>query len=97
MIKAEKGALVLFDIDDFKKVNDTYVHHVGDHVIIQVAEVIKHQLGADEIAARWGGEELAVYLHQGDMEHALQMAKKIRKYAGKKANIRMSLSSGIAT
>ncbi|HLR08419.1 MAG TPA: sensor domain-containing diguanylate cyclase [Bacillota bacterium] len=97
MRKAEKGALVLFDIDDFKKVNDTYGHHVGDHVIIQVAEVIKHQLGPEEIAARWGGEELAVYLPQADMEHALQMAKKIRKCAGKKTNPRVTLSSGIAT
>src|SRR5699024_3119693 len=77
--------------------NDTYGHHVGDHVIIQVAEVIKHQLGPEEIAARWGGEELAVYLPQADMEHALQMAKKIRKGARKKTNPRATISSSIAT
>src|SRR5699024_703471 len=76
---------------------DTYGHHVGDHVIIQVAEVIKHQLGPEEIAARWGGEELAVYLPQADMEHALQMAKKISKCARKKTNRRVTLLNVIET
>src|SRR5699024_686537 len=78
-------------------VNDTYGHHVGDHVISKVAEVIKHQLGPEEIAARWGGDELAVYLQQADTEHALQMDRKISNYPENKTNPRTTLTSGIAT
>jgi len=96
MRTGEKGALVLFDIDDFKKVNDKYGHHVGDDVIIQVARVMTSQLRPEEIPARWGGEELAVYLPQTSMEDALVVAKDIRDHVAKKTNPRVTLSSGIS-
>ncbi|MBW7453781.1 sensor domain-containing diguanylate cyclase, partial [Paenibacillus sepulcri] len=62
--KDKCGSLVLVDIDYFKKVNDTYGHQIGDRILISVSEVIRSCIRESDIAARWGGEELAVYLPQ---------------------------------
>jgi len=62
---AEKHApviLILFDIDDFKVVNDVYGHFFGDYVIREVSQIIKKQLRTSDIGARYGGEEFAVLL-----------------------------------
>ncbi|WP_160316192.1 GGDEF domain-containing protein [Acetobacterium bakii] len=55
-------ALILFDIDDFKAVNDKYGHLYGDYVLREVAQIIKKHLRTSDIAARYGGEEFAVLL-----------------------------------
>src|SRR5699024_11567597 len=62
MKKDKQGTLILFDIDDFKKINDKYGHNIGDEVIIAVAKIIKNSISDQDIAARWGGEEFAIYL-----------------------------------
>jgi diguanylate cyclase (GGDEF)-like protein len=62
---AEKHApviLILFDIDDFKVVNDVYGHLSGDYVIREVSQIIKKQLRTSDIGARYGGKEFAVLL-----------------------------------
>lgn len=56
------GSLILVDIDFFKQVNDTFGHLVGDRVLLQVSNIIKSSIRQDDIAARWGGEEIAIYL-----------------------------------
>lgn len=58
----EFGVLLLFDIDDFKQINDTYGHESGDRVLKQVSSLLLSKVEGMGIAARWGGEELAVYL-----------------------------------
>ena len=75
----KKAALLLFDIDDFKRVNDRFGHHVGDNVLKQVAQIIDGTVGENGIAARWGGEELAVYLPEVTVQEALDYANRIRK------------------
>jgi len=72
------GSLVLVDIDHFKKVNDTYGHQVGDQILIAVSDVIRSVIRESDIAARWGGEELAVYLPQIRSEQAHKIAERIR-------------------
>src|SRR5690625_454115 len=57
MEKSNHGAFVLFDVDDFKQVNDTYGHYTGDKVLVQVSKILQAEMGPVEIAARWGGEE----------------------------------------
>jgi diguanylate cyclase (GGDEF)-like protein/putative nucleotidyltransferase with HDIG domain len=71
--------LALLDIDHFKAVNDTYGHPAGDEVIVEVARRLAGMLGPDDLAARWGGEEFAVYLHGvGDAPTARARCEELR-------------------
>lgn len=90
------GTFIILDVDDFKSINDTYGHYVGDSVLVQVANVLKAEIQQDEIAARWGGEEFAVYLPQCEREYAQAKANAIRKKVGEQTDPRVTLSVGIA-
>ena len=70
---------IMFDIDHFKSVNDTYGHMVGDEVLIKVVEVVKNGLRAGDTLARYGGEEFAIVLEKTSREEALKIAEKLRK------------------
>jgi len=72
-------ALIMLDIDHFKKVNDTYGHPLGDRVICAVGQSIRECLGPAGVAARYGGEEFAVLLPAKDIGTAEGLAQKIRK------------------
>lgn len=56
------GSLIVVDIDEFKLVNDTFGHQRGDKILKQVSNIVKSTIRHSDIPARWGGEELAVYL-----------------------------------
>lgn len=72
-------SLLMFDIDHFKNVNDTYGHPAGDEVIRQTAAVVKANLRDIDIAGRYGGEEFAVILLNTAAEGALLVAERLRK------------------
>jgi diguanylate cyclase (GGDEF)-like protein len=76
-------ALLVVDIDHFKKVNDTYGHDVGDVVIRGLAEVLKRQKRTTDIVARFGGEEFVVLCEQTDEKGAMLLAERIREELGK--------------
>jgi diguanylate cyclase (GGDEF)-like protein len=71
--------LVMLDIDDFKKVNDTYGHQQGDVVLASVARVLRDLSRDIDEPARYGGEEMAVVLPQTDTEGAAQLAERMRE------------------
>jgi diguanylate cyclase (GGDEF)-like protein len=73
-----KVAVLMFDIDFFKKFNDTYGHECGDFVLIGVAEQIKGSLREIDIASRYGGEEFTVLLNNTAKEEAMLVAERIR-------------------
>ncbi|MFQ3542483.1 diguanylate cyclase [Halobacillus rhizosphaerae] len=93
----ELGHFILIDIDNFKKVNDTYGHQVGDAVITQVAQSIKKIVGEQGLAARWGGEELAVYLPSLSIEKAYEMTDYIREEISVVTNPSVTVSCGISS
>ena len=72
-------SLISFDLDHFKRVNDTYGHAAGDKVLSEVAAKVESELREEDIFARVGGEEFAVLLPETDENEALTVAEKIRE------------------
>ena len=75
---AEMG-LIMLDIDNFKRVNDTYGHMQGDEVLRAVARVLRQSAREIDEPARYGGEEMAVALPQTDLDGAYNFAERVRK------------------
>lgn len=71
-------ALIMFDIDHFKKVNDTYGHDVGDNVLVNLTELVKTCIRETDIFARWGGEEFMLLLPHTTLLNASKLAERIR-------------------
>ncbi|MHC8286504.1 GGDEF domain-containing protein [Pseudomonas sp. XS1P51] len=95
-------SLVMFDIDHFKQVNDTYGHQAGDQVIEQVARLVREHVRDSDVAGRYGGEEFAVVLSDTDKVGARFFAERLREsvaalevlHDGR--SIRFTISLGVA-
>ncbi|MCJ7839708.1 GGDEF domain-containing protein [Lederbergia sp. NSJ-179] len=92
-----EGSFILIDLDDFKHVNDTFGHQTGDNVLVQVAQLIQACIRTTDIAARWGGEELAVYLPGLSLETGLHVAERLRKHISENTNPPVTISCGITS
>lgn len=92
----QEGTFILIDIDNFKAINDTFGHQVGDQVLIQLASIIKKNLKVNEIGARWGGEELAIYLPNRSLEYGLWLAKRLCELTQKLTKPRVTISCGVS-
>jgi diguanylate cyclase (GGDEF)-like protein len=95
-------ALVVVDIDHFKRINDDHGHNAGDQVLQRVAAVMLRNVRAGDILGRWGGEEFVVACLQCTAEHAAQVAEKIRlrlesTHFGTRQRIHVTASFGVAT
>jgi diguanylate cyclase (GGDEF)-like protein len=75
----QEMGLIMLDIDDFKRVNDTYGHLQGDLVLREVARVLRQSSREIDEPARYGGEEMAVALPQTDLEGAYRFAERVRR------------------
>lgn len=95
-------SLVLFDIDDFKILNDTYGHQAGDEVLHYVASAMKHIARKTDTLARYGGEEFIAVLPNTGREMAFKLASRIKDavedttFLGEKA-VGVTLSGGVST
>jgi len=72
-------ALVMIDVDDFKSVNDTYGHGVGDRVLVELAERLAGELREPDFLARWGGEEFVALLPETGPIEAARVAERLRR------------------
>ncbi len=72
-------SLIMFDLDDFKKVNDTYGHSIGDQVLHIVSVSMKQNLRGGDLFARWGGEEFLLALPGTPEKQACMLAEKLRQ------------------
>jgi diguanylate cyclase (GGDEF)-like protein len=96
-------SLIMFDIDHFKGVNDTYGHLAGDHVLRHLAAVVSADIRREDIMARYGGEEFAIVLPEIDHYNAMKFAEKIRrlvettKFEFEDTVIPITISVGVVT
>jgi diguanylate cyclase (GGDEF)-like protein len=77
--KGRETGLILIDIDNFKKINDTYGHDVGDVVLKSFASIITQSIRDIDWASRWGGEEFSIILAGSDIDETLNVAERIRE------------------
>ena len=71
-------SILMYDIDYFKQVNDTYGHDVGDSVLMELTALVKRHIRTVDIVARWGGEEFMILMPQSDGRAAVDAAEKLR-------------------
>ncbi|MFK7914353.1 MAG: diguanylate cyclase [Pseudomonadales bacterium] len=97
-------SVLLFDLDHFKKVNDTFGHEAGDEVLKTVAKVATQIKRLTDVAARLGGEEFAILLPETQREGALHLAQRLREaieeadtVSGDGKSLKVTASVGVAT
>jgi diguanylate cyclase (GGDEF)-like protein len=72
-------SILFLDVDDFKDINDTFGHHVGDETLQKIAQVIEQEKRDSDIASRYGGEEFVLLMPHSENIHAYVLAERIRK------------------
>ena len=72
------GSVIMFDIDDFKKINDTYGHDIGDVALKVISVVAQSQIRNTDIIVRWGGEEFVILIEGINLDQAIEKAEDIR-------------------
>jgi diguanylate cyclase len=88
-------ALLLTDIDHFKKFNDTYGHQIGDQVLRLVALAVKQNVKQHDTACRYGGEEFAIILPQSALQEAAEISEKIRVAVMSKELVKRSTGANL--
>lgn len=97
-----RAAVLIVDIDHFKRVNDTYGHLFGDQVLLGVATTISQQLRESDLLGRFGGEEFVVLLPGSDVTEAWQAAERLRSQVGRmeitvdEVPVSITISIGVA-
>lgn len=96
-----RGALsvLMMDIDNFKRINDTYGHLFGDHVIKRISDELKDSIGVNDVLGRYGGEEFIVILNQSNINRTIEIAERIRTHIEELSfeyPIKVTISVGIA-
>jgi diguanylate cyclase (GGDEF)-like protein len=95
-------ALVLLDVDHFKRINDSLGHATGDVILAEVATRLQRTLRGEDLVARFGGEEFAVVLRSEGIEQAMQVADRLRScvseraYAVAERPVEVTISGGCA-
>lgn len=82
LVRAERyggtPSLIMFDIDHFKDINDTWGHAAGDRVLVHLARIVRNEIREPDFAFRWGGEEFIIIAPNTDLEGASALAEKVR-------------------
>jgi len=94
--------IIFFDLDNFKKINDTCGHEAGDAALKNVASILKSRLRSSDVCCRWGGEEFLIALLGADVSAAFKIAENLRKimeskkFPAKKGKLKITASFGVA-
>ncbi len=100
-LKGSLFSVIMGDIDNFKRINDTYSHECGDRALIHVADIMKGAIRAGDVVCRWGGEEFLI-LVQGNGDIARMIGERIRQtienhsFVYKEDEIRFTMTFGVS-
>ena len=95
-------AVLMFDIDHFKRINDLHGHLAGDHVLKEVAKIVQSRIRRDEVFARYGGEEFCLLLPETQLAGAVELGERLRQgvadhtFVFQDEKIRVTISVGCA-
>jgi diguanylate cyclase (GGDEF)-like protein len=97
-------ALFMFDIDEFKRINDTHGHHAGDVVINKMADIVKKNTRGSDLVGRYGGDEFILLITSTTQKQAITFAEKLREIVsttdiaipGTEVPVRITVSGGLA-
>jgi len=96
-------SLIMLDIDNFKNVNDTYGHHIGDEVIITIAKILRENTRKSDVVCRFGGEEYIILLPETTSEISMDIAENIRELVeqlviklSRDKELRVTISMGVS-
>lgn len=101
-INSRPIAIIIFDLDKFKAVNDTYGHSAGDEVLRQISKQVKNALRESDLFARYGGEEFIILVIDTNEELTLKLAARLKEivansiYRYMKSEIKITISLGVA-
>ncbi len=93
-------SLAIGDIDNFKKINDTYGHDCGDFILIEISNIMKSKIRTQDFVSRWGGEEFLIFFPATDLDEVGIIAERIRETIEKTEftynnnNIKVTISFG---
>ena len=76
-------SFLFIDIDDFKNINDSYGHMIGDRVLLKITKIFYESLRTHDIVGRFAGDEFSIILPETDLNHGLRVAEKICKKISK--------------
>ena len=88
-------SLLMVDVDQFKSVNDTYGHVVGDHILASVGAVLRHSVRGFDLVSRIGGDEFALLLPDTDVPSAVGVAERIRRDLPSAVEVPVTVSIGV--
>jgi len=97
--RSDSVAVIMFDIDHFKRINDTYGHLIGDDILISVAHLMQQALRSEDRVGRYGGEEFLVVLERISEAEAMKIAERVRLQIQKHTfvqDIKLTISGGVA-
>lgn len=92
-------SIAMFDIDNFKKLNDSYGHLYGDRVLLEVASIMQKSIREEDVIGRYGGEEFMVLFRNTGIEKARSISERIREAIAAnsfKGNVRVTVSGGVS-
>ena len=94
---------ILFDIDNFKRINDLYGHLHGDKILREIAELINRSIRKSDYLARYGGEEFVILLPDANLRNSIKLAEKLRKlieehsFYANEQTLRLTISLGVVS
>jgi diguanylate cyclase (GGDEF)-like protein len=100
---AKDAVLIILDIDDFKNINDTYGHSVGDSILKQLADLLKNNIRKADTVSRFGGEEFIILMSKTSVDDGYNFAERLRKlimestFAVGSFTIRITVSFGVSS